>query len=170
MADKMTPEQRHRCMSHIRGKDTKPELIVRRWLWHQGYRYRLNVKSLPGKPDIVLPRYSTVIFVNGCFWHAHEKCDKYKVPLTNPDFWTAKFKRNRERDEQALAALEEQGWTALVIWECELDKKNVEATRERLKQTVEYAFVQFENEQTAKAERTKQAEAEKAAESPGQES
>ena len=109
-------------MSHIKGKDTKPELIVRRWLWRDGFRYRINVKSLPGRPDIVLPRYSTVIFVNGCFWHAHEECDKYRVPLTNSDFWTSKFKRNRDRDERNYKLLHNMGWYVLVVWECQLSK------------------------------------------------
>lgn len=123
MADKMTPEQRHRCMSHIRSRDTKPEMIVRRWLWKQGYRYRLNVKQLPGRPDIVLPKFSTVIFVNGCFWHAHEGCDKYRVPFTNVDFWTSKFRRNRERDERNYRLLHKMGWYVLVVWECQLSKE-----------------------------------------------
>ena len=120
MPDTMTPEQRHRCMSRIKSKNTKPEMIVRRWLWKQGYRYRLNVSQLPGRPDIVLPRYSTVIFVNGCFWHAHEGCDKYRVPSTNADFWQAKFKRNRERDQRNYKLLHKMGWHVLVVWECQL--------------------------------------------------
>lgn len=128
MADKMTPEQRHRCMSHIKGKDTKPELMVRRWLWRQGYRYRVNVKSLPGRPDIVLPRYSTVIFVNGCFWHAHDDCHKYRMPQSNHDFWAAKFKRNKERDERNYKLLHNQGWYVLVVWECQLEKSTRRAT------------------------------------------
>lgn len=119
----MTPEQRHRCMSHIRSRDTKPEMIVRRWLWKQGYRYRLNVKQLPGRPDIVLPKFSTVIFVNGCFWHAHEGCDKYRVPYTNVDFWTSKFHRNRERDERNYRLLHKMGWYVLVVWECQLARE-----------------------------------------------
>lgn len=120
MTDVMTPEQRHRCMSRIASRNTGPEMLVRRWLWHEGYRYRLNFPGLPGKPDIVLPRYSTVIFVNGCFWHAHEGCDKYRIPLTNVDFWTAKFKRNRERDERNYKLLHKLGWHVLVVWECQL--------------------------------------------------
>lgn len=122
MADKMTAEQRHRCMSNIKSKNTKPEMIVRRWLWHEGYRYRLNVKQLPGRPDIVLPKYSTVIFVNGCFWHAHDDCDKYRIPLTNVDFWTQKFQRNKSRDERNYRLLHKMGWYVLVVWECQLDK------------------------------------------------
>lgn len=122
MTDKMTPEQRHRCMSRIKGKNTKPEMIVRRWLWHQGYRYRLNVDSLPGRPDIVLTKFSTVIFVNGCFWHAHDDCDKYRLPSTNVDFWTAKFHRNKARDLRNYHLLHEMGWYVLVVWECQLSR------------------------------------------------
>ena len=105
MADKMTPSQRHYCMSRIRGKATKPELLVRHWLWSHGYRYRLNVKSVPGKPDIVLRKYRTAIFVNGCFWHGHEGCSLYSVPKSNTDFWIAKVQRNRERDQQEYKAV-----------------------------------------------------------------
>ncbi len=107
-------------MSRIHSRDTKPEMMVRRWLWRQGYRYRLNVKRLPGRPDIVLPKYSTVIFVNGCFWHAHEGCDKYRVPQSNVGFWTEKFRRNRERDERNYRLLHKMGWYVLVVWECQL--------------------------------------------------
>ena len=122
MADKMTAEQRHRCMSNIKSKNTKPEMIVRRWLWHEGYRYRLNEKQLPGRPDIVLPKYSTVIFVNGCFWHAHEGCDKYRLPSTNVNFWAQKFQRNKSRDERNYRLLHKMGWYVLVVWECQLEK------------------------------------------------
>lgn len=142
MADKMTPEQRHRCMSHIRSRDTKPEMMVRRWLWGHGYRYRLNVKELPGRPDIVLTRLSTVIFVNGCFWHAHEGCDKYRVPLTNVDFWTAKFSRNRERDERNYRLLHKMGWYVLVVWECQLSKENRSATLLALSRRLSQIFLE----------------------------
>ena len=138
----MTPEQRHRCMSHIRSRDTKPEMIVRRWLWRQGYRYRLNVKQLPGRPDIVLTKLSTVIFVNGCFWHAHEGCDKYRVPLTNVDFWTAKFRRNRERDERNYRLLHKMGWYVLVVWECQLSKENRSATLLALSRRLSQIFLE----------------------------
>ena len=98
MPDPLTLQQRHLCMSHIRSKDTSPELKVRRELWRRGYRYRVNVRSLPGTPDIVLGRYRSVIFVNGCFWHGHEGCRKYTVPKSNVEFWKEKVARNRERD------------------------------------------------------------------------
>lgn len=128
MADKMTPSQRHYCMSRIRGKATKPELLVRHWLWSHGYRYRLNVKSVPGKPDIVLRKYRTAIFVNGCFWHGHEGCSLYSVPKSNTDFWIAKVQRNRERDQQEYKALHDAGWQVIVIWECQLKSDKINDT------------------------------------------
>jgi DNA mismatch endonuclease (patch repair protein) len=121
MADKMTREQRHRCMSRIRGRDTKPEMVVRRWLWHQGFRYRLCVKALPGSPDIVMRKWRTAIFVNGCFWHGH-RCQKH-VPETNAEFWQEKIKRNRERDARNQALLQAAGWHVIVVWECQLSPK-----------------------------------------------
>lgn len=108
-------------MSRIRGRDTKPEMVVRRWLWRQGYRYRLCVKSLPGRPDIVMRKWRTVIFVNGCFWHGHE-CQKQR-PATNAQFWQDKFTRNRERDARNQALLQAAGWHVLVVWECQLTTK-----------------------------------------------
>ena len=126
--DKLTPQQRHNCMSHIRGKATKPELLVRSWLWHHGYRYRLNVKSVPGKPVIVLRRYRTAIFVNGCFWHGHDGCDKYTVPKSNTDFWVAKVQRNKERDQRNYEDLHNAGWLVIVVWECQLQKGKIDAT------------------------------------------
>lgn len=134
MTDKMTPEQRHRCMSHIRSKDTKPELLVRRWLWGHGYRYRLNVKSVPGKPDIVMRSYRTAIFVNGCFWHGHNVSLQQlkgasnkvqdsaccRIPHTNRQFWVSKISRNIERDESNYRLLRENGWQVVVVWECQL--------------------------------------------------
>ena len=96
MADVMTPEQRSRCMAAIKGKDTKPEMIVRKYLFSRGLRFRVQVKKLPGKPDIVLPKYKTVIFVNGCFWHGHENCKYFRLPKSNVEFWKEKIKRNIE--------------------------------------------------------------------------
>ena len=109
-------------MSRIRGRDTKPELVVRRWLWHQGFRYRLYVKSLPGRPDIVMRKWRTVIFVNGCFWHGHD-CQSGRRPSTNARFWQEKIERNRERDARNVAALQAAGWHVLVVWECQLSTK-----------------------------------------------
>lgn len=121
MADKMTPEQRHHCMSRIRSRDTKPEMVVRRWLWRQGFRYRLCVKSLPGRPDIVMRKWRTVVFVNGCFWHGHDCC-KHR-PATNARFWHDKIERNRARDARNQALLQAAGWHVLVVWECQLTPK-----------------------------------------------
>lgn len=128
MTDKMTPSQRHYCMSRIHSKATKPELKVRQWLWRHGYRYRLNVKSVPGKPDIVMRKYRTAIFVNGCFWHGHEGCDKFKMPQTNREFWVSKIKRNQERDQRNYHVLHENGWQVIVVWECQLQPKMMEQT------------------------------------------
>lgn len=128
MTDTMTAEQRHKCMSHIRSKATKPELKVRHWLWMHGYRYRLNVKSVPGKPDIVMRPYRTAIFVNGCFWHGHEDCNSFKMPKTNTDFWMAKIERNKQRDRQNYCILQDNGWNVIVIWECQLKPSKLEQT------------------------------------------
>lgn len=136
MSDKMTPQQRHYCMSRIRGKSTKPELKVRQWLWNHGYRYRLNVKSVPGKPDIVLRKYRTAIFVNGCFWHGHETCGMYVVPKSNTEFWIAKLKRNKERDLQNYNDLHDAGWNVIVIWECQLKKSFIEETMRNVEHTL----------------------------------
>jgi len=128
MPDILTPQQRHRCMSRIRSQATKPEMAVRRWLWAHGYRYRLNVKSVPGKPDIVMRRYRTAIFVNGCFWHGHEGCSKFVMPKSNTDFWQRKIDRNRERDRKNYDMLIQNGWQVIVLWECRLNKEKIENT------------------------------------------
>ena len=145
----MTPQQRHYCMSRIHSKDTKPELKVRRWLWRHGYRYRLNVKGVPGKPDIVMRKYRTAIFVNGCFWHGHgvqlgigneelginvgnSAC--CKIPKTNRDFWVAKIRRNQERDQKNYEILSENGWQVIVVWECQLKPKTLEQTMLQVEQ------------------------------------
>ena len=117
--DVLTPEQRSRCMSHIHGRDTKPEMLVRRALFARGYRFRLHDARLPGRPDLVFPGRRAVIFVHGCFWHAHD-CALFTLPSTRSDFWEQKLRANRERDGFALTALNSQGWRALVIWECAL--------------------------------------------------
>ena len=128
MPDRLTPQQRHKCMSHIRSKATKPEMKVRRWLWAHGYRYRLNVKSVPGKPDIVMRKYRTAIFVNGCFWHGHENCSFFVMPKSNTAYWPAKINRNRERDQKHYQELAQAGWQVLVVWECNLTKDKIEST------------------------------------------
>ena len=125
--DDKTPEQRSINMSHIRSKDTKPEEIVRKYLFARGFRYRKNDTRYPGKPDLVLPKYHTVIFINGCFWHQHG-CSRSTLPKTNQDYWIPKIQRNVERDRQNIKALEDAGWKVIVIWECELKKKTLEET------------------------------------------
>ena len=120
--DRHTPEQRRRNMSAVKGKDTKPEILVRKWLHAAGYRFRLHVKELPGKPDIVLPKYKTVIFVNGCFWHQHQGCRHAKLPETNKQFWEDKLRKNAERDVQNYQKLLNMGWRVNIIWECEVTK------------------------------------------------
>ncbi len=115
-------------MSHIRSKATKPEMAVRRWLWSHGYRYRFNVRSVPGKPDIVMRRYRTAIFVNGCFWHGHEGCPKFVMPKTNTDFWRTKIENNRKRDQKNYDILLQNGWQVIVVWQCQLSKDKLENT------------------------------------------
>ena len=122
MPDKLTPSQRHRCMSRIRGKNTKPEILVRKGLHARGFRFRLHNKKLPGSPDIVLPKYGVAIMVNGCFWHGHKGCRYATMPKSNVEFWDAKIARNRHRDEVTTAHLEALGWTVITVWECELRK------------------------------------------------
>lgn len=122
MADVHTPEQRSYNMSRIRGKDTKPEELVRKYLFSQGFRYRKNDARLPGKPDIVLPKYKTVIFVNGCFWHAHEGCKYFVWPQNNASFWKKKIESNVNRDKNNFELLSNMGWRVVTIWECELKK------------------------------------------------
>lgn len=122
MADNHTKEIRSMNMSHIRSTNSKPEEIVRKYLFSQGFRYRKNVRKLPGCPDIVLAKYKTVIFVNGCFWHKHD-CPRFVWPSSNQEYWEPKILRNVERDKQNTEALEALGWNVLVIWECELKKK-----------------------------------------------
>lgn len=123
MSDVHTPEQRSYNMSRIRGKNTKPEELVRKYLFSQGFRYRKNDVRLPGKPDIVLPKYKTVIFVNGCFWHAHEGCKYFVWPKNNADFWRARITGNVSRDYEKRKQLESMGWKVIIVWECQLKKQ-----------------------------------------------
>lgn len=132
MTDVLSKEQRKRCMSHVRGKDTKPEVMVRQFLFAQGFRYRLYRKDLPGKPDIVLPKYKTVIFINGCFWHGHSGCKYATIPEANHEFWLAKISGNIERDKSNHAKLFELGWKVIEIWQCELKPKFREQTLNNL--------------------------------------
>jgi DNA mismatch endonuclease, patch repair protein len=132
MADVKKALSRSELMARIRSRDTRPELRVRHFLWDSGFRYRLHGKALPGKPDIVLSRYKTVIFVHGCFWHGHADCKQFKLPQTRTDFWQAKITRNQERDAAAIGKLQAMGWQVIVIWECELAGSNGRARLVRL--------------------------------------
>jgi DNA mismatch endonuclease (patch repair protein) len=128
MADIHSKIVRSYNMSRIKGKNTKPELLVRKFLHAAGFRFRIHVNNLPGKPDIVLPRYKTVIFVHGCFWHGHTHCRYFIIPKTRTEWWTEKIKKNLSNDSNAELALRELGWKVLVIWECELKTTNVDNT------------------------------------------
>ncbi|MBR5971966.1 MAG: DNA mismatch endonuclease Vsr [Paludibacteraceae bacterium] len=138
--DTISPEKRSWTMSRIRSKNTKPELLVRRYLYANGFRYRVNVASLPGKPDIVLKKYHTVIFIHGCFWHGHS-CLQGKTPQTNPLFWQNKFKRNKERDIEVRNELKALGWNTLVIWECQLKPKTRQKTLEEITYWLNEAYL-----------------------------
>ena len=120
MADRLTPEQRSVHMGRIRRSNTKPELVVRRLLHRLGYRFRLQWKAAPGRPDVAFPRRHKAIFVHGCFWHQHEGCRLAHVPATRREFWEAKFARNRTRDARDLQRCKEQGWEPLILWECQV--------------------------------------------------
>ena len=125
-------------MSKISGKETKPEISVRKYLFAHGFRYRKNVKDLPGKPDIVLPKYKTVIFVNGCFWHGHKDCKKAELPTTNTDFWKEKIAGNIIRDNKEKAELEKMGYNVIIIWQCELKSKLKDDTLNKLVERLNY--------------------------------
>ena len=156
--DSLSPQQRHANMAAIHGKDTKPEMVVRRWLWGHGYRYRLNHPRLPGKPDVVLRKYRTCIFVNGCFWHGHhvqlqtaqidngqlimDNSECCKIPKTNRAFWVEKIRRNQERDKKVQKKLAEMGWHSITVWECELKPGVRERTLQSLCYTLEGIFLQ----------------------------
>ena len=154
--DKLSSQQRHNNMAAIRSKDTKPEMIVRRGLWKRGFRYRLNHKRLPGHPDLVLRKYRTCIFVNGCFWHGHyvalpqidngelivENSACCKIPKTNREFWVAKIRRNKERDREEQKRLAQMGWHCITVWECELTPKKREETLESIAFTLNHIYLQ----------------------------
>ena len=144
--DKLSPKQRHANMAAIGSKNTKPEMIVRRGLWNRGFRYRLNSPKLPGHPDLVLRKYRTCIFVNGCFWHGHgvilrqaqepQNSECCKIPRTNREFWLAKIRRNQERDIEEQKRLAEMGWHCITVWECELKPSKREETLKSLVYTL----------------------------------
>ena len=164
--DKLSKQQRHANMAAIRSKNTKPEMIVRRGLWKRGFRYRLNHKRLPGHPDLVLRKYRTCIFVNGCFWHGHKVTESpvqgsgfldkpsgkaerkihgsecCKIPKTNRDFWVAKIRRNKERDKEEQKKLASMGWHCITVWECELTPTKLEETLESIAFTLNHIWLQ----------------------------
>lgn len=137
--DRITPEHRSWNMSRIRGKDTKIEVLVRSWLFAQGFRFRKNDKRFPGHPDVVLPKYRTVIFINGCFWHRHEGCKYATTPKSNTEFWLAKFERNIENDRKHEKELTEMGWNVITVWECEI-KDDFEKTMDRVEEETRSNF------------------------------
>lgn len=147
--DRLTAQQRHNNMAAIRSKDTKPEMVVRRGLWKRGFRYRLNLKRLPGHPDLVLRKYRTCIFVNGCFWHGHHvdiqalissKC--CKIPKTNRGFWATKIRRNIERDRENQRKLAKMGWHCITVWECELKSQKREDILDSIAFTLNQIWLQ----------------------------
>ena len=153
--DKLSAQQIHANMAAIRSKDTKPEMIVRRGLWKRGFRYRLNHKRLPGHPDLVLRKYRTCIFVNGCFWHGHHINLQFddlqftfsnsgccKIPKTNREFWVAKIRRNKERDKEEQRKLAEMGWHCITVWECELKPSKREETLDSIAFTLNHIWLQ----------------------------
>ena len=156
MTDILNPLQRHKAMAAIRSKDTKPEMIVRRGLWKRGFRYRLNHKRLPGHPDLVLRKYRTCIFVNGCFWHGHKVTESQvqdsgfkfqgseccKIPKTNHDFWVEKIRRNKERDREEQRQLAQMGWHCITVWECELKPAKREETLDSIAFTLNHIWLQ----------------------------
>lgn len=137
MADVHDSATRSYNMSQISGKDTKPEMMVRKFLHSNGFRYRLHVKDLPGKPDLVLPKYNSVIFVHGCFWHAHEGCKYFKMPKSNIDYWKNKLIGNKKRDEKNFKKLIDQNWNIITIWECELKSDKTKNTLLSLRNKLE---------------------------------
>lgn len=128
MSDIYSRSKRSEIMSKISGKETKPEIFVRKFLFSRGFRYRKNVKELPGKPDIVLPKYKTVIFINGCFWHGHD-CKRGKLPKSNYDFWASKIERNIQHDLSSITELKKQGWQVIVVWQCEIRNEELKQNR-----------------------------------------
>lgn len=131
--DNHTKEVRSYNMSQIKSINSKPEELVRKYLFAKGLRFRKNVKALPGKPDIVLPKYKTIVFVNGCFWHGHQGCRYFVMPKSNMEYWSAKITRNIERDKLVITRLTELGWNVITVWECELKK-------DKRKNTLEYLY------------------------------
>lgn len=143
MSDVHSKEIRSYNMSMIKGKNTKPEMIVRRYLFSKGFRYRVNVKELQGKPDIVLRKYRTVIFINGCFWHGHEGCKYFVIPKTQTEWWRAKIDKNIARDAEVRDKLRSMGWLTMVVWECQLKPKQREKTLSEIVLLLEKTFLEL---------------------------
>jgi DNA mismatch endonuclease (patch repair protein) len=135
MADTFSKKDRSRIMAKVSSKETKPEKVVRKFIFSRGFRYRKNDKNLPGSPDVVLPKYKAVIFVNGCFWHCHPDCKYSKLPQSNTGYWEKKIEKNTERDRITYAELQKLGWFVIIVWECELKTK--EKRRSRLESLVD---------------------------------
>ncbi|MBV8325615.1 DNA mismatch endonuclease Vsr [Chryseobacterium sp.] len=132
MTDVHSKEVRSYNMSKIKGKDTKPEILVRKFLFAEGFRYRLHSKKLPGTPDIVLNKYKTVVFIHGCFWHGHDNCKYYVIPKTKTEWWLEKIEKNKTNDKANIMKLEEKGWKVIIVWECDLKLKNRDNTLKKL--------------------------------------
>ena len=132
MADNHSPQVRSYNMSRIRNKDTKPEELVRKYLFSHGLRYRKNDKRYPGKPDLVFPKYRTMVFVNGCFWHSHDGCPEFVMPKSRLDYWQPKLEHNKQRDAEHIATLENDGWQVITVWDCELKKSARDERLQRL--------------------------------------
>lgn len=159
MTDIKTREDRSRNMAAIKGKDTKPEMIVRKYLFSRGLRFRVQIRKLPGTPDIVLPKYKTAVFVNGCFWHGHEGCKYFRLPKSNVEFWKEKIERNIERDRESMQALLDWGWNVIRVWECELrNKANREETLNKIYNSItssdgsSYSFEETDAQMAAEPE------------------
>jgi len=155
-----TAEQIHRNMAAVRSKDTRPEMIVRHWLWWHGFRYRLNDPRLPGHPDLVLRKYRTCVFVNGCFWHGHDECKYFRLPQTNVEFWRKKISRNKERDKEEQKKLAKMGWHCITVWECQLKEPQREQTLESLAFTLNRIFLDDHSKRYEPAEEEPQMAAE----------
>lgn len=146
MTDTVSKARRSEIMSHVKSSNTKPEIVVRKFLFSKGFRFRINDKKLAGKPDIKLTKYKTVIFVNGCFWHGHENCKIYVMPKTNAQFWQNKIDRNIERDRKNIETLKNKGWKVLIIWECQLKRKKQENTLNCIVKMLQSSCESFKNE------------------------
>lgn len=132
MSDIFSKSKRSEIMANIPAANTKPEIMIRKYLFQKGFRYRINYKKLVGKPDIVLPKYKAIIFIHGCFWHSHPNCKDAHLPKSNIDFWKKKISSNIKRDQQNIKLLKEMGWNVIVIWECEIKKRNINLLMEQV--------------------------------------